>query len=595
VTKLTRALIQRLKGDRGEGAIATVAGSILFIFASATVASFVGVSLGATAMAASNQQLTTALESEVQSWEHTAWSDLAAQAGTTADTIASGGRDYDVTRLVEFKPELTAYTMTVSAPRAVAPGQDKPDCAEAIYTFVEGCTALSGTIIATPDDVQPKTPAGITVVSEDVDGSGAATNLITDPGFESGALGVWTGEGSAAVTSTTAPRSTGVNNLTLSGANGQSGALSNRIDVTPGDQLQAQAWVKSSGSTGAVNITATFWDGGVATEVPIMLVQSSDARTAWFSATGTVNAPPGAESVSLTARTSGGATACDSNCTFLVDDTSLSILRKNLAPNGELENAAPLWPGGNIVAAANPTASGISVLEFPGSSAQGASASFAVTPGTYVAEVSARNDGVAGGTGTVSYSAALPNGTDIPISVVPVSGVGTGWVRLNGTIDIPVGISSVKLNVLIGGAESASKLHFDDFTFGRVAAASTDPSINGYVRMATLDLSALKSKDLRLSFEYLGGGEGPTDLKIAVFCTAGASASSVTESSATAASGADGSKWYWARVKIAAFDRLADCSAPDIRMYASGGNTPQASEIGSVSVLAVLPTPDPIV
>jgi hypothetical protein len=588
--KLIDTLIGHLKGDRGEGAMATVAGSVLFIFASASIAGFFGLSLGATALAQSNQQLTVALEADVQAWEQTAWSELAAQAGTRTDVVVSAGREYNVTRVVEFKAEITAYTMTVSAPRAVVPGAEKSDCTEAAYSFIDGCTALSGSITATPDDVQPQAPLGVTVTSEDVDGTGAATNLIADPGFESGAFGAWTGEGNAAIIVTDNPRSSGAHILSIGGADGQSGALSNRVNVTPGDQLQAQIWVQSSGSTGAVNVAATFWDGTTSSEVSVLLVQSSDARDAWSSVTGTINVPPGAEYVSLTVRTAGGATTCDDSCNFIVDDASLSILRKNLAPNGGLENSAPLWPGGSIVAAANPTDSGVSVLEFAGASAQGESVSFDVYSGQYVAEVSLRNAGISGGTGTVSYSVTLPNDSEIPISVVPVSGIGGDWVRLNGTIDIPSGVSTAKLNVLIGGAEPESKLHFDNFTIGRVAAAADDPSINGYVRLATLDLAILKSADLRLSFEYLGDGAQPTDLKLAVFCATTSSASSVAESVVARAGNAGGETWYWARVQIAAFDRLADCDNPDIRIYASGGETPEASEIGSVSVLAVLPT-----
>lgn len=592
--KFTNALTKRLRDDRGEGAIATVAGSILFILASTTIAGVFGVSLAATALAQSNQQLTVALETDVQNWERTAWSDLAAQAGTVEDTISSGGREYNVTRVVEFKPEITAYTMTVSAPRAVAPGETKPDCSEAGYDFVDGCMALSGSIIATPDDVQPSTPAGITIVNEDIDGAGAATNLVTNPGFETGALGAWTGEGNAAVVTTEDPRSAGTHNLVLSGSQGAAGALSNRIDVTPGDQLQAQIWVKSIGTTGAVNVSATFWDGNEPIEVPIRLVQVTDADSGWFSVTGTVNAPAGANTVSLTARTSSGSTECDSECSFILDDATMTSLRKNLAPNTGLEDTAPLWSTGTIVDAENPTTTGTRVLEFTGSSARGQSVKFDVTPGTYVAEVSVRNTGSTGGTGTVSYSATLPNGQDIPISIVPVSGIGLDWVRLNGTIDIPVGVSSINLSVLISGAEEGSKLHFDDFSFGRVAVASTDPSINGYIRVAALDLQSLKSNDLRLSFQYVGAGEGPTDLKVAVFCSAGASASSVTESVVTRADGTGGDQWYWSRVKIAALDRLAECDNPDIRIYAAGGNTPDANQIGSVSVLAVLPTPAPV-
>jgi hypothetical protein len=169
-----------LRSDRGDvGIIPTIIGSILFLFATIMVTGMLTLTLGATALAQANSDLVSKFRSEVQVWEKSSWADLEKarlKAGSTTDivggavhtsapvTTVAGGREYKVYTRVLYDAASTSYKMTKTSQRAVTPGQKAIDCLpELTGTKTTGCISVSGTLAATPDDIAPKSPAGVTV------------------------------------------------------------------------------------------------------------------------------------------------------------------------------------------------------------------------------------------------------------------------------------------------------------------------------------------------------------------------------------------------------------------------------------------------
>lgn len=191
-------LLGWLRGDRGEAdPIAVVAGTIVYLLASAMVAGSVTMALGASTQAQGNTQLTQKVEAYVAQWQTKSYSSFNAvkapvKSGTVYPatpvdtTLTKAANGFDGTQRV-YKDSIGTVHLTVAAGRAhglaavsncatvftaITAGTSAAATdanAEASHTGQDSaCIVLQGVVSPTPFDVTPKTLPGITQVATKV-------------------------------------------------------------------------------------------------------------------------------------------------------------------------------------------------------------------------------------------------------------------------------------------------------------------------------------------------------------------------------------------------------------------------------------------
>ena len=595
---MRKRLVSRFLSARGEvGIVPIIAGSAMFMIAVIGVVSVLVLSVGVSAMSQTNSELTAAMRSEIQAWEKTPWSEIQPEY-SDAQVINWGGRGFTTARDITYHPELTAYTLTLAAARAVAPGTPWPDCAPALTGHVDGCITLGGSVTATSDDVQPETPQGITLSTEQVDSSGQSLNLIEDANFEAaGSLSNWVINDSTRVAiETVEARAAGTQSMTLTGS--QVSVTSPAVPASPGDQMRLGAWAKSivQGSSFTLGYRVTFRDG-TTSMTQAQLVGSGGLGGVWQPLAGVFTVPPAAASVAMTLGTAEDAAPC-STCKWAVDDVSLTVSRKNLVSGPDFEVQPTTWTLGTaaaVVSASNRVSSGERLLEFTGSASTARTPNIAVLESTeYYTELWVRNAGTGGGTGTIDIF-AMSAATRIDFASVAVTAVGTDWIRVFGTAVIPAGVNEISLYVTSSGASPDARFQLDDSVLYRSGVPASGAGPDGYITVASIaperlvNRSAYEAITLRLSFKYLGAAPGPDDMRVAVFCNSASHVGALAENAMAPLDDAAGNGiWYWSRIALPDLGRLSDCERPSLRIYSQSGNTPATTEIGSLFVLRVL-------
>jgi hypothetical protein len=596
----TRSLLMRFRSDRGEGdMISTIVGSIMFMFAAVTIGAVVIATTNATALAQSNSNLTVGLQLEVQNWEKTPWSDIAAlDPVTTTETLQ--GHTAKVTRQVVFSDVLNAFTLTIAVPRSTMPTAHPLDCSGALTKHITGCLTLSGSITATSDELKPSLPDGITVLgAEQVNGSGQNANPVLNPDFEFGSLGTWTTTipAAASVIDAAPARLSGSKVLSVIEASGV--VKSNTTSTAAGDTWAVTAWVKSTGTAGQMTLGLDAADSvGVITNTVAATIPATRNPGQWQMLQGTVVVPPKTSTAALTLTTAG----CATGCSWLVDDTSLLKTAANLAPSGDFENATTQWTLTNSTIADSPNrvSPGTSSLSFTGDNAgvtaTAISADIPVVAGrTYKADFWAKVVGATGLTGTVSLGAIWPNGSTSTIESSDLSGVSSAsWsnVNLPGSVVVPAGTTSVKLRVSSNAKTSApgstGVLVVDDVKMTSSALdVGGNPQSGGFVRIATIDSAKIVAgTSIRVSYEHLGAIDN-TPISVGVFCSADPTAVPVAAN--TMSLSTQGSQnWFWTRVLVPHVERLKDCASPEMHIYSPAGSVIDKATIGTLSILTVL-------
>ena len=594
------SLLARFRSDRGEGdIISTVVGSIMFMFAAVTIGTMVIMTTNASALAQSNSGLTSGLQLAVQNWQKTPWSQLSpSDAKTTAENLQ--GHSVKVTRSVTYSDALSAFTLTVAAPRSAMPTAHPIDCSNALTVHVDGCLTLSGTITATSDELIPKIPEGIALVTgsnQQVTGSGQNANPVLNPGFESG-MTSWSSTMplTTAVVTANPARVSGTQNLSIVASDAT--VSSNSAPTVPGDTWAVTAWVKSTGTTGQMTLGLASSDrAGVVTNTVAGTVPATKNPGAWQELQGTVVVPPTSSSATLTITAAG----CTATCGWLVDDTSLLKTSTNLMTYGDFEATPSSWTlvNSSIVSTTNRLAPGTKALQFAttsnGVTASAISGTIAVEAGrTYQADFWTKALGTTALTGTVSLGAIWPSGASSPIESADLSGISAAsWANVNlpGTITVPAGVSSMQLRISSNSKSAtsgqAASFAVDDvhLTAGTLNVGG-NPQSAGFVRIAIIDSNTIAAgTSIRVSYQHLGTSSAD-NTAVGVFCSADPTAVPVA---ANDFAPADGTRnWYWTRVLVPPVDRLLNCSSPELHIYSTVGAVVDSASIGTLSILTVL-------
>lgn len=605
-----------LRAERGEmGIIPVIAGSILFLFSAAAVAGTLTVFLAAGTLAQSNTELTTALQNQIHKFESTAWGNLTTVGSPTNPvtvdlTLCQIGKGtgmteptnttcpanpvtYPVTRTITFDPVTQSYLLRITAPRAQGPGINRISCVDALTVKKTGCVTLSGNVVATPADIAPVTPAGVTLNTLLIPGGTGLTNLISDPGFENGTLTNWasTPTGAATNSAGSTPSGGGSRVMLLTQQAAPASVTYTQVASTGfGDQWKLEAWVNPQGSDGSIVLSATVNDSTGVTTIPLATTNST--TTGWQLLSGLVTMPPTTTTVTLSLSLSGGTSSTN---VWTVDNVALSLTSANFLPQGDFENST--WPvtpstGGAIVTTTNRLAPGTKALQLnaDSSTVEATSSSTTITQldKTYVVEAWVKAVGTASSTGQLelhAYSSAL--GTNYPlIASQPLNSFGSNWVHVVGsyTSTTANGVFGLKLDMV--GAASATGIIIDDITV-RLAQDTFGATSSNFLQLATLDPAVVgTSNDLRVSFKYLSSATPPA-LTMGVYCGSEATNNAIVQNVATQTTSADGT-WYWSRITLPALDRLSNCATPSIRTYATTGATPGVADIGQLTILRVL-------
>lgn len=592
---MSRKLTSVFRSERGEvGIIPVIAGSAMFMIAVIGVVSTITLSLGASAMAQNNTELTAALRAHVQEWEGTAWSDVV-PGQKLAEEINLGDKTVTVSQDVSYTPELNSYTMTVAAARATMPGATPPDCTAALTQKVNGCIAVSGTIAASPNDIRPDTPPGIELSTELVGSDGHGLNLIADSGFETGELTGWAVSPAGGATISDIPaRALGTKSLIVSGG---ASVASPYSSTGPGYEYQIAGWTKATSGSGKLTIGySAATQGGQFTSGTLTTVLAADAG-GWTPFIATFTAPPTATSVGLTASVGAGAEACDSDCNWALDDVSLTLTHQNLAPTPDFEATTPSWVlAGGAAVGSNPNraAPGTNTLGLTTATASATSANVSVTPGAmYTFGVWVRNPGPAGQPGTMQLNVVA--GTTTTVAAMNLAGMTSEWTQLQGAFTAANGVTTARLLLQTQGAPATASIQVDDAILYKTANPPGDTD-RRYLTLAQIDPTALgvaadgDKIAVRVSFKYVGAGPEPTDLTAAIFCNSASYTSAIVTNSMTTLVNEDANEtWYWARVDLPDLSRLIDCSAPTLRVYSESGTPVETTDVGTVSVFRVLP------
>lgn len=592
-------LSRRLRGERGEvGIIPVIAGSAMFLVATIGIVSTLTLTLGASAMSQTNSELTASLRAHIQNWQQTPWPNIEA-GGDNAVELHWGARTFTAAQEISFVPELNGYTLTIAAPRAVAPGVTAPDCTPALATKVPGCITLSGTIAASPNDTKPETPPGITLSTEQVGTDGASLNLISNAGFETDDLSGWTITPTEAAAIETVPaRAFGSHSLVIDGGSTPTSVTSASTPVTAGDELNISGWARPNSSAGAITIgyTATLRDGNTLTADLATL----DATTSmsWTATNVTFTAPPQAAAISFHATVGAGITPCDTGCSWVLDDISLVRVHSNLVPDSDLEGQPTTWvatPGSSIATGSNRTGNGTHLIELHGDNATATSAETPVVDGAeYKATAWVKNAGPAGAPGSVHLTGTI-NGIVTEFAAQSITSL-NGWTKLQGTLTMPAGSANVAMGILTTGADPSSIILADDITLYQMTNPTGSAGVGDQITIAHITPSELtlaaagQPIALRASFKYVGSGTAPTDLKVALYCTTSGYTDELISNDMVALNNPDtGDTWLWARIDLPDLSRIDNCTNPTLRVYSKSGAALTTTELGTIFVFRVLP------
>lgn len=572
---------RRLVDDRGEGALSVLIGSVLFMLAAGGVAGFIVMGLGATALAQSNELRTSALQQQVQEWEKTAWSDIV-ELPAAVEELEVDGRVYEVYRKVEFNPTINGYAMTIATPRAQAPGDQEADCADALTAKVDGCISLSGYITATADEVAPRTPDGITISAEQVTGDGASSNLQANGGFENG-LTDWVTAGAVTEVAQPQPRSVGAKAARITGAGSLTGSA---VAVNPGNIYRFDVWVRNAGTTsGEVQLRALAAGSDQSLAVPATLDTVLSTATGWQLLSGQFSVPATVTSLKLVVATTG---SCASTCAWTVDDAFLTLAQRNVLTNPDFESQQIGWDrgaGATIVQGANRVQGGAWRAQLVGAS-QISSAPQPLTAGQWAAEVWVAAPAPTTAAGTVELVAVV-GGVERVLSTATLAGLGSDWTRLTGSGTLTAGEGYLLVRVV--GGPSTYTLAIDDVSLRQTGTPTGLPAGAGYLTLASVDPAIFDGdSQVRVSFEYFGEETITSDLRVGIYCGAGASSFAINDTAlATTLDASASTTWLWARVAMPELDRIQDCSTPQIRVY-SPSMVVDSTDIGTISILRVL-------
>ena len=572
---------RRLVDDRGEGALSVLLGSVLFLLAAGGVAGFVVMGLGATALAQSNELRTSALQQQVQAWEKTAWSDIV-EMPATREELEVDGRTYEVFRKVEFNPTINGYAMTIASPRSKAPGSQETNCAEALAAKVDGCISLSGYITATADEVAPETPEGIVISAEQVTGDGAATNLVANGGFEQGLTGFAT-TGTVVEVAQPQPRSTGAKAARIAGAGSISSAA---VAVNPGNIYRFDVWVRNAGTTtGEVQLRALAAGADSALTVPATLDTVTSTATGWQLLSGQFSVPATVTSLQLVVATTG---SCASTCAWTVDDAFFALAQRNVITNPDFEAEQVGWElgaGAAIVETTNRVQGGAWAARLTGAS-QIASTEQEIAAGQWASELWLSAAAPSAASGTVELVAVV-GGVDTVLASATLAGLGSDWSRLTGSGTLPAGPAQLMVRTV--GAPAGFVISVDDLSLRQTATPTGLPAGSGYLTLASIDPNVFAgNSQVRVSFEYFGEEVITSDLRVGIYCGAGASSFAINDTAlATTLDANATTTWLWARVAMPDLDRIQDCATPQIRVY-SPSMVVDSTDIGTISILRVL-------
>lgn len=582
-----------LREERGEGSVvATIAGSILFLLASVSIFGFAVTSLGASDIAQANSELTAALVEDTQTWEKTPWGDIDAQAAAPYE-LDVAGRTYEVTRRITLIDEINAYRVDTTAPRIGLPGTVPTDCSGALDKVIEGCITVSGTVTATSDELTPRTPKGVTLVTERIDiGAGADTLIAAD--FEDGADGFDFAGGTAEVVTVYGPRAGGTSALRLNGGMGPASALSTKVSIAADSRIAVNGWVRGEALGSSATLQAMWsYPNGASTTTDIGTITAEQSVAEWKRISGTLNVPAGATGVAL--RVALSCSTWSEGCTFELDDVRVVALARNLIADPGVESGADWEIVGDFAHTdttgqnANTGSKGI-VVDEPGDGYFTAPPATISEPGTYIARIWVKATVATASTGVITFELLDEDGNTLASVDRQVAALNTAYTAVTIPVTVGSGVSQISLRALTNGITGRT-VTLDDASLVQQTGAHPDPSAQGYIHLATFDPTQFEeAKSFRVSFEWDGDGAAPDNLVVAIYCGVDGKQLEVSKGQMSVLQTAteNPTEWEWARIILPELGRLQACEAPTMRLYYDDGGAPEASAVSKLSVLPVM-------
>lgn len=565
-------LTRTLRSDRGDASpISLVLGSILTLIAALIIGGALTTMLGATSLAQSNSDLTTLMEKEIRQFEQTPFSGLKEEVPHRYK-VEVNGRNVSVEREVFYDNEMRAYTLRLTAPRAVLANKPPKVCAtlNAEGKTPKGCFSLSSSVVGTPADLGPVLPVGVSVSVRNVDGANKSVNLTTFPDFEAeGAAAAWGATGNGATIETTnKPRLNGSKQLAITK---NTVIYSQPLNHATGEAIKSQLWTQVAAGTAQVAV-------GIAPTGTSPIFGTSVTGKSWTLASQNASFNKRGEY-----RIAIRVTGCTAGCKVIVDDVNTLRTSENLisdtskyrfqygmaydAATDTLSTTGAINQQNFRYTLAAPTMRGITQLTFGARVAAGATPTDAV--------------------GTIRVIYRPSTGGDVNLATLTLDGIGTTSVPIAGVKDFTATDNGEFIIVVSQTAGAAKPILISGLYLTATARGSADAVDAPSMEVAALNPAEMKDGIVRVSYQYTG--VVPTeDLRVGVFCTTNIGTGSLSTNKVYLSQDTQNRNWYWSRLEVPALDRLTGCTHANIRVWSQSGTVIESSLVKNVSVMKVL-------
>lgn len=565
-------LTRTLRSDRGDASpISLVLGSILTLIAALIIGGALTTMLGATSLAQSNSDLTTLMEKEIRQFEQTPFSGLKEEVPHRYK-VEVNGRSVSVEREVFYDNEMRAYTLRLTAPRAVLANKPPKVCAtlNAEGKTPKGCFSLSSSVVGTPADLGPVLPVGVSVSVRNVDGANKSVNLTNFPDFEAeGAAAAWGATGNGATIETTnKPRLSGTKNLVITK---NTVLYSQKLNHLTGETVKSQLWAMVEAGTAQVSV-------GIEPIGTSPIFGTSVTGKSWTLASQNATFNKRGEY-----RIAIRVTGCTAGCKVIVDDVNTLRMTENLISDPSryiLENGMTYDAATDSFNTAGQVRHEVLRYNIPAPTMRG------VTQLTFGARIAAGATPT-GVTGLVRVIYRPSSGADVLLASASLDGIGTASTPLAGVFDFPAtdnGQFIISVNQTGGPLKplSISGVYLLPTQRGNADAVDA-PSME----VAALNPAEMKDSIVRVSYQYTGVVPAE-DLRVGVFCTTDIGTGSLSTNKVYLSQDTQNRNWYWSRLEVPALDRLTGCTHANIRVWSQSGTVIESSLVKNVSVMKVL-------